>query len=727
MSPQPHRDRPRQLGFTVIEMLATIGMIGTFTFLVIATISPLFDKAESAKLKDQVGALNQAVQVYLSSGGTLTSSSTASQVIAKLRSTADEHSAKQIAGFRGSFIDPRLQPIWQTPDQARSSEPRALWHPLEQRFIIATESAETGIASFDLSEDPQAITEETRMATMKLATESGWIWDFQDTAMQRPFAPSQPTTSVETSPPVNQVKDAVPHLKAPLFSPPSGTYSILDYPLAVSLLDPNPAGASTLIYSIDGGPWIDYDSTPIPTAPDTQLVARAMTEHPSLYRSSPPNVALYTADPHSLTPPTIDLSASQFHHEDQPEITVTLEHTNNPAVSAIFYRLRPQEVWQPYETPFTLSSLDYGETLTLTAYVGATADHYLDSDTVSDAILPASPLQLMPPVISLSHDAFDGTIEHIEVEITNPNPPGSSSIIYHVGPPPGEPGSPTELTFYSESFSVAQADWSHGFGVWAYAQANSPAYQDSEEVVAYASEVQGLFGGHLDLDTSTFLSKIDHGHTRAHSHDITGKYDLTGIDFFDIPETKQIEIDEAIDPGTRFKIVAINGDLSPGLRVKMRYTDGDQTHQLWQRVNAYDDIPLEDLPLFSLDGAPGTFQLEAFALEFDQDVLTHAGVLPTNTGDVKKNVLGKNGEWRNGSFTFHIVRVNEDGTDAFTLDSSFSAGGVHGVATSGLLWEALVFWHWGGDSYHESGNQFRPGDFATIADHVEDCDCDHHD
>jgi hypothetical protein len=47
--------------------------------------------------------------------------------------------------------------------------------------------------------------------------------------------------------------------------------------------------------------------------------------------------------------------------------------------------------------------------------------------------------------------------------------------------------------------------------------------------------------------------------------------------------------------------------------------------------------------------------------------------------------------------------VNADGTDAFTTDPSLSVGGVQGVATSGLLWEMTLFWHWDGPCADDPG------------------------
>ena len=147
-------------------------------------------------------------------------------------------------------------------------------------------------------------------------------------------------------------------------------------------------------------------------------------------------------------------------------------------------------------------------------------------------------------------------------------------------------------------------------------------------------------------------------------------------------------------------------------------------HQAWHslepqplrlRLRALRALALEDLPVFSLNGAPGTTRLSELGLYFDVDAIANGDIVPTNTGDVRDNVPGKYGEWRNGALTIQAVRVNADNTDAFTTSLAVTSGGKHGGATGGLLWEATVFWHWDGPSYHESKNTFEPAPNVQVA------------
>ena len=136
-------------------------------------------------------------------------------------------------------------------------------------------------------------------------------------------------------------------------------------------------------------------------------------------------------------------------------------------------------------------------------------------------------------------------------------------------------------------------------------------------------------------------------------------------------------------------------------------------------MDVYDDQSLASLPIYSLDGAPGTTKLDSFALYFVEGAMEKAQFAPSNTGDVKKNEPGPNGEWRNGALTIQAVAVNPDGTDAFTTDTALSNGGVQGAATSGLLWESTFFWHWKGPSLHDD-SPYVPGDPSSVAEYIED-------
>jgi hypothetical protein len=218
----------------------------------------------------------------------------------------------------------------------------------------------------------------------------------------------------------------------------------------------------------------------------------------------------------------------------------------------------------------------------------------------------------------------------------------------------------------------------------------------------------GLLGGHFDLDTSLTLSDWASGDTDGHVHEYDNDYSTQTIDYFALLSDKLTNISDAIEPSPHFKLIVVNADLSDGGRLTINGTYDALDRSSWVAVDDYDDTVLADLKVFSLDGSGSTTQLTALRLSFHELGILTGGLINTETGCVRDNDPGAAGEWRNGALTVQAVAVNTDGTDAFTTDTAISGGGVQGGATSGLLWESNVFWHWkGGDCYGDA-DWFRP-------------------
>ncbi len=82
--------------------------------------------------------------------------------------------------------------------------------------------------------------------------------------------------------------------------------------------------------------------------------------------------------------------------------------------------------------------------------------------------------------------------------------------------------------------------------------------------------------------------------------------------------------------------------------------------------------------------------LSSLKVIFPKDVIAQGGLIGTETGCVRKNDPGKLGEYRNGAMVIQLLDAAKAKIDPMTK-----------VATSdgGLLWEATVFYHWGGGCY----------------------------
>ena len=231
-----------------------------------------------------------------------------------------------------------------------------------------------------------------------------------------------------------------------------------------------------------------------------------------------------------------------------------------------------------------------------------------------------------------------------------------------------------------------------------YPPANLPQWFEASDYGYYSlEEISGI--GHMDVDTSSQLYPYRRGKTDRHVHAYTRHYNTAGLDFFNLADNKLHEITDNVSSGMKFKIIISNANLSPGGRLVINKTYNPSDPTTWIPVTTYDNTAPSALTVYSLDGAPGTTRLTSFGFYSDMATIANGGLIQGNPGHVKNNTPGIYGEWRNGAFTIQVVRVNDSGYDAFTTNTTFSGGGVQGVATSGLLWECTVFHHGSGGPY----------------------------
>ena len=216
---------------------------------------------------------------------------------------------------------------------------------------------------------------------------------------------------------------------------------------------------------------------------------------------------------------------------------------------------------------------------------------------------------------------------------------------------------------------------------------------------SYLEVNAGSGSGHMDIDTSSLIYPYRRGQTDGHVHAYDKHYNTTGADFFNLFGGKLHNITDNVANGVKFKIIVANADLSPGGRIVINQTYNPSNPATWTQVTTYDNTLPSALTVYSLDGAPGTTRLTSFGFYYDTATVGSGGLIQGNTGHVKNNTPGIYGEWRNGALTIQVVRVNPDGSDDFTVNTAFSAGGVQGVATSGLLWETTLFYHGSGGPY----------------------------
>lgn len=183
--------------------------------------------------------------------------------------------------------------------------------------------------------------------------------------------------------------------------------------------------------------------------------------------------------------------------------------------------------------------------------------------------------------------------------------------------------------------------------------------------------LNGIEGGHFDLDTSTQIYPASKGTTNHHVHEYDKAHKTTTIDFFNLIDSKFNNVQATIPAGKSFVLNIVNARLSPGGVLEINGVS--------RNVGALEASIRNQAYTMS--------SLSSLRLGFAANVLANGGLVPTATGCVRNNDLGKLGEYRSGALTLQA------------LDANYQLDPKTGAATQGLLWEATVFWHWDGGCY----------------------------
>lgn len=230
-------------------------------------------------------------------------------------------------------------------------------------------------------------------------------------------------------------------------------------------------------------------------------------------------------------------------------------------------------------------------------------------------------------------------------------------------------------TFIGENRHHRRAPLSDGTGTITGGDSNSEdsSGEDSKNPPTPPKGDFGVIGGHFDLDTSTAIYPLNQGKTDGHVHEYDDKYKVEDANFFALKSDSLSNVQEIINPNQRVKIILHNAALSP-----LAFLDINGT--LTPVVDFAKNFNAKDI--YSLGGGAGTTKLSALRFVLAKDAFLKKGVLATETGCVRKNEPGKNGEYRSGALVIQLVDA-----DNFRQDAT------SGFLVSGLLWEASLFWH----------------------------------
>ncbi|MGH8046388.1 MAG: prepilin-type N-terminal cleavage/methylation domain-containing protein [Chthoniobacterales bacterium] len=293
--------------FTLVELLMVVGVIAILGSVAYVAVNNARESTRVSKLESDVATINAAIQVYNVSGGSLPSTATPDQILAKLKTTASTATATSVPGLRSSFVDRRLTTEMQSSSEGGGSGERARWDGTNKRFVVAT-SGSAGVKNFLLDNSLAAADPgtENRSPTLK-TTDEGWVWDYTDIAPTAGGGPATPGTADAnpTNPPT--APNAL-QLSAPDFSQAGGSLPLVNFDLSLTLSNPNPPGTSQIYYSIGGGTTSLYKGQTLSVAPGISVTAYAATSDPDHWSNSDPATNAYQAVPLQLS---VSLNVSQ--------------------------------------------------------------------------------------------------------------------------------------------------------------------------------------------------------------------------------------------------------------------------------------------------------------------------------------------------------------------------------------------------------------------------------
>jgi competence protein ComGC len=501
-------------------------------------------------------------------------------------------------------------------------------------------------------------------------------------------------------------------LPAPIITPNGGQFLAADLPTSATIAANGAPGGiwSKLKYRITSktgivGAWTNYASAISLHLGDT-LEAKNFSLDTTSYNDSPSDSETYLALQGKLPNPLISPTGGGFNALTFPA-SVTIDANGAPTGKydlkyMILHADGTVKNWTIYTSGAI--AIKYGDVVTAQNFT-KDPDYYLDSDPDVETYLLSEVIKLPPPIltevtiagkkyVSIAMDSTAGiaipTGSYIQYTIDGRDPGVSATDTPTTGTKYGTPipvpGKATEFIVTARLYPPKTTTAAAAYDTSDY---------DDIDVDLPSTASPGLADGHIDVDTSHLLYPFNQGKTDAHQHAYDDKYSTTGVNMmgFGDGRTRLVNLQMQIPAGVRFKIIVSNANLTTGGRLVINKDYNENDSSTYVGVAAYDDTALASLPVYTTNGIAGTTQLTKLGVYFQANAINSGQVNPSSTGLVKSNTPGPGGVWRSGALTIQAVKVNSDMTDGFTTNPAYSAGGVQGTATSGLLWECTIFWH----------------------------------
>jgi prepilin-type N-terminal cleavage/methylation domain-containing protein len=340
--------------FTLAETMITVAVVGILAAIAAFSVSNLVSSARNQKLFSDINTLNRSFTAYRGAGGDLSKATTPEEVLSALKKRMSNGS--RVPTLSRSKIDERVTLEFQDASEASGTDWRAYWDASQYRFVLQKSGSSPGVKGLSL--DPTAVPDDevdgNSKSAMLYAKEDTWIWDFDEVPVPVPAGPSNFTVGEvpdsSTPPPVTPPSlppSSTTALAPPGFSIPEGSFPISSFNLPLSLTNPNPAGTSTIYYSIDFGNWKVY-SGPLSVSPGSVVAAQAIAVNDLLYTNSSRVDQSYAALPSLLLEPIITPDIPVFGLFSNRTIKVTITDLNDPSISKLQYRIGG-DPWQDYD------------------------------------------------------------------------------------------------------------------------------------------------------------------------------------------------------------------------------------------------------------------------------------------------------------------------------------------------------------------------------------------
>ena len=281
-------NHPRRRGFSLVEILIIVAVIGVVSTVAIPLMTGVPDAAKKEKLEQDVVVVNNAIDAYLASGGD-PGQLTSDNLLAALKSRVYGGMPAEMMGPQGPFLD--LTVTTNATDFAWSAsfttEPRP-------RFVVAKNM--TGVI---FAKGPAMSV--GGVAERPDEARPTWLWGYADATPPQDSVGYTPL-AIDTGSSFATVPLVGVTLGAPLLSPAGLTTNLWGFPLSVAMTNTNPPGSSRIYYKVGSGNFSLFeDNTALSIGPTTSLVAVCVSLDPSRYYNSTMSSNFYGVIPFELS------------------------------------------------------------------------------------------------------------------------------------------------------------------------------------------------------------------------------------------------------------------------------------------------------------------------------------------------------------------------------------------------------------------------------------------